>query len=336
MLEVALVTWGLAGEPGASEERAPGPSFSLAYAGDAGCPSRANFEAAIVARAPKARAEAESRADVRFEAELTPPPGEKRRLRVSLRDGTSQDRTIDADDCAEAVQSMAVIAAMILSSRDEPRPEKAHDLGKSEQAQPPSSASPPEPSRVRSSVPPAPPPRRQSRPTWLATGAGLGLEGAAAPSPTFAASGFVELGSVTNGWLAPSLRINALFGQALDATTDSGDARFRLLLGRVHGCGLRFGTTNADIRLCAVVEGGALFARGLGALNARSQVMGWLGAGFGVIGGWRLGPRWSLELGGGARGLVVRDEFVFAPNLKVHQPPVIAWDFTLSLAYRLW
>lgn len=340
MFEAVLVTWGLTSEPGAGDARSSGPTFSLAYEGRSDCPSRANFEAAIARRAPTARAtEDPEQAEVRFEVELTPVSGRKRRLSVKLRDGTSQDREIDADDCAEAVQSMAVIAAMILSSREAPLPaEQAATETKPEPQQPRNEPKAPPPAKdgLPKAVTAQPPPERHSRRTWLAVGAGPGLEGAAAPSPTFAASAFVELGSLVRSQLAPSLRLSALVGQALDATSRAGDARFRLVLGRLHGCGVRFDTTKADLRLCAVVEGGALLARGINTLHGRDQTMGWFGAGLGAIGGLRLGPRWTLELGAGARGLVVHDEFVFSPSVSIHQVPVIAWNLGLALAYRLW
>lgn len=333
MLAEALVTWMLAFEASANDSSASGPTFSLTYAGGEDCPSLANFEAAIIARAPNARHAIDpEQAEVRFEVEAAGP---RRRLHATLRDGTSQDRTIDADDCVEAVQSMAVIAAMILASRDAPaqpdptaiRP-RVQEKGPEK---PPSGPPTPEPLVVTTT-----PSARSSRPTWLVAGAGLGLESGAAPDPTYAGLAFVELGSTTSGLLAPSLRVTALVGQAPEVSTSAGKASFRLLLGRVHGCGLRLGDGEVALRLCAVVEGGALFAQGIDALNERGKTIGWAAAGLGAIGGWRIGSRWTLELAGGARALFVRDTFVFAPNLPVHQLPNIAWDSRIGLTCRLW
>jgi hypothetical protein len=328
MLETAALIWGLA-NAARPQLRATEASFAVSYHAAPDCPTQPQFEAAILARAPGARSDGDPHsAQVRFEAELAPEPGQKRRLRVALDDGSSQDREIEADDCSEAVQSMAVIAAMILASRvapPEPEPE-----AEAEPAPVPTSA---QPARTFDTPNPA---RQNARPTWLAASAGAGIESSAAPSPTFAASASAELGSVTSSVLAPSLRLSVLFGQAADVTTSIGDARFRLALARVHACALRLGTLEADVRLCTVIEGGALLARGINARNQRSYAMPWLGAGLGAIGGLRVSARWTLELSGSVRGLLVRDEFIFAPGTPVYQPAIIAGDFRLGLAYRVW
>ncbi|RYZ07256.1 MAG: hypothetical protein EOO73_12890 [Myxococcales bacterium] len=317
MLGIATLVWGLA--------EASGPTFSVAYHAGEDCPTVAQLEAAILARAPQARA-AEG-AQVRFEVELAPAPGQPRRLRVELDDGSSQDREIAADDCAEAAQSMAVIAAMILASRPASPPAPVQE-----------SAPKPAPSAEPLPTPPAAPAPRQpaTRPTWLAVSGGVGLEGGAAPSPAYAASASVELGAVTGAALAPSVRLTALYGRAVDVTTPVGDARFQLLLARVHACGLRLAWNRAELRLCAVADTGAVLARGIEARNERSQTMPWLSAGAGAIGQLGLSRRLRLDLSGSARGVVVRDHFVFAPTTQVHQPPVITWYFRAGLAYQLW
>jgi hypothetical protein len=337
MLETAALIWGLA-DAFDSSEPALGPTFAVSYHAALACPTQAQFEAAILARAPTARSAASGTdANVRFDAELSPAVGMKPRLRVSSDDGSSQDREIDADDCSEAMQSMAVIAAMILASLP-PQPE--HEPAP--EPQPPEEPKP----AVEPAQPPvaAPPPTRKvDAPTsasahsnWLAVSGGIGLESAAAPTVMYAGSASAELGSVTPGLLAPSVRLSALFGQAADVTTTSGTARFQLVLVRVHACGLRFGGPDVNARLCAVVDGGALLARGIDARNERDQAMPWLGVGLGAIGGVRVSRRVSLELSGSARALLVRDEFIFAPGTPVHQPSIIAGDFRIGLAYQVW
>lgn len=341
MLETVALIWGLADDASRSELPARGPSFVVIYRAGPDCPTQAQFEGAILARAPGARSSNGSRpAEVNFEAELAPGAGQKRRLRVALDDGSSQDREIEADDCVEAVQSMAVIAAMILSSRPaapEPEPEPEPAPAPAPEPEPVPLTAPvavsAQPARTFSAPRPS---RHAARPTWFAASAGAGLEGAAAPSPTYAASASAELGSVTSGALAPSLRLSVLFGQAPDTTTPIGDARFQLALSRLHACALRLGRPGTSVRLCAVVEGGALLAHGINALNQRNQTMPWLAAGLGAIGGLKVSTRWTLELAGSARALLVRDKFIFAPAVAVYQPPNIAWDFRLGLAYRLW
>jgi len=339
MLEVLGLTWGLAdaAAPGASGPS--GPSFSLSYRPAAGCPTRESFEAAILARAPAGRPAVDAaQADLLVDASFTDGVGRKGQLHVASRDGTSQDREIDADDCAEAVQSMAVIVGMILDAQPRP-PAIVPSQAEPSPIEPekPELAPAPVAPRATPSMNVAPARPVEARSLWLGAGVAGGIEGAAAPGAMPVAMIFGELGSTRRAALTPSLRLELVAGQAPDVVTSAGDARFRLALGRVYGCGLRVSRARADLRFCTVLEGGWLFARGMGrALNQRSQQMPWLGAGLGGVGGLRLTARWHLDVQAAARALAVHDEFIFAPDVRVHQVPIITWSFSLGVAYRDW
>jgi len=350
MLEVVALTWRLAAEVKAPT-RPSGPSFSLLYRGGPACPTRANFEAAILARAPGSRSVAEGQeADVRFDAEPATRASEKGRLRVALEDGTSQDREIDADDCAEAVQSMAIIAAMILASREASAPESRAEPTAPSTSPPAATPSPapqkagPEPSTVTvegpTTVSPSPPKpvdtARREPQSHLLLGAVMGLESGAAPDLTPTGGVFVDLSRASQGSFVPSLRLDMLLGTAAHVKTPAGTARLQAAVARLHGCALRVASGAADARLCAVLDGGALMAEGLDALHHRSSTMFWFGSGLGGLAGWRLGSRWSLELAAGLRVLWNHDEFIFSPNTPVHQVPVFAWNSQLGLGYRVW
>lgn len=297
-------------------------TFTVTYVAGADCPTQATFEAAVIARAPHA-SRAMGDGDVRLEAVLDIP----RRLRIQLRNGSSEERDIVADGCVEAMQSMALIAAMVLEAEAKnatPPPEPA--------PKPTEPATPDAPSLAPA---PAPAPRPRISRTWLALGLDGVVESAAAPSPAFGGAAFVELGLVRRGWLAPSARLTGLYAQPSKVThTDAGDARFRLALGRLHLCAPRAGSTSAEIRLCALVEAGALRGDGESTRNARGRTMPWLGAGLSVLGQVSLGGAWAAEAGASARGLFAHDEFVFAPGVTAHQVPVFAWDFQAGLSYR--
>jgi hypothetical protein len=291
-----------------------------------------------LARAPSGTPAADAReADVRVDATFPEGGGRKGHLRVELRDGSSQDREIEADDCAEAVQSMAVIIGMILEAQ-QPAPPPPPAVEARPDTAPPAEASTP-------SAPAAPGLARQqaTKPMrypvapakWLGAGLGGGLLTGAAPSVMPVAFAFAELGARRQGKLAESLRLELLAGQAADVQTDVGDARFRLGLGRLFTCGVQLGRPNLGLRLCTVVEGGWLVARGMGkALNQRSQWMPWLGAGLAVLGQVGLGRHWALDVQTGARALAIRDVFIFTPSTSVHQVPVFVWDLGIGLSYR--
>jgi hypothetical protein len=296
------------------------PTFWVSYRAAEECPSQATFEAAILARAPRAKkAAAGSEARVQIEAELNA----LRRLRVSTRDGTSQDREIVAEGCMEAMQSMAIIVAMILDAQP---PEPSSLL-----AADPSPA--PAPSLQDRSAPaaPAPPRHRLVAAVVLAADA----ESAAAPTTAFGLAAGAELGSSAPGLVSPSARLSLVVAQAARVETTAGDARFRLVLGRAHLCGLQLAGARSSWRLCALVEAGTLLGHGIGARNQRGQTMPWLGTGLAAFGAFELAGPVGLELGAGARALFVKDHFVFSPDQNVHQVPDFAWNLSAGLRYAV-
>lgn len=337
MLPLAVVL-GLAATP-AVGGAATGPSFAVSYVAGADCPTQATFEAALLARAPHGRRAADGdAADLRFEVELGATGA--RKLRVMLADGTAEERSITADDCAEAMQSMALIAATMVEAQ---APAAAADESA---PAPPTAKKPPEPPAPTPPEAPRPAPadsaptprpaRAESRPSWLRIGLAGVAEGAAAPTPAFGGALWGELGATTNHVVAPSLRLSALFAQAATVRTDAGEARFRLVLGRLHACGLRADSDSVSLRFCALFEAGALLADGQNTRNSRSQLMPWLGAGLGLLGAVHISGPLELELGGGARGLLVHDDFAFSPRFEAHQVPVFAWNLHAGLSYRAW
>ena len=315
---------------------AVGTTFSVTYAAGPDCPTQATFEAAILARSPTARkveTGAGEGAQVRFEVTLDTAQG-PRRMRVVLADGTVSEREIADDGCTESMQSMAVIAAMTLDAqRRDSTPNPVPAAAEPSSAPEPKPEPPPPALPTRSPLPspPAPAPR-----TWLALSATATSEGAAAPTPAFGAALGVELGSQPSGLLAPSMRLSAVWARAAVVETSIGNARFQVALARVLLCGLRAGADQANVRLCGLVDGGALLAAGINARNQRSQNMPWLSLGAGLVGTLRLAGPLSLELGAGARGMVVHDSFIFAPGQSVHQVPVFAWNFWMGPVYRAW
>lgn len=303
---------------------ANGPTFTVSYRVGPECPNQATFEAAILARAPHARkAEVGIEPQVQIDADLIAAP----RLRVTTRDGTSQDREIVAEGCTEAMQSMAIIAAMILEAQLEPPtpPEPP----------PPVVTEPPPPPMLRSETPAPTVPVASARRVGWGVSVGGAAESAAAPKLAFGATAGVEVRSPARDVVTPSARLSVVLAQAARVEADAGDARFRLLLGRAHLCGLRLAAGPSSYRFCGLLEGGALYGQGLEARNERSRTMPWLGAGLAALGAVELSGPMSLELGVGGRALIFRDRFVFAPQELVHQVPDFAWNLSVGLHYAL-
>ena len=332
MLPLALA-FGLAASPGSSEAESPATFEVSHYVAGPDCPAQPTFEAAVVARAPHARrASPGALPDVRFELLLDTDSAAPRKLRVTLPDDTSEEREITADGCAEAMQSMALIAATILEAR---APSEKKSAAEASAPEPP-----PAPKKAESARPvvSTEPPRRVVTPAhpWLRFGLGGVAEGGAAPTPAFGGSLWAELGANAASALAPALRASAVLARAATVDTEAGSARFSLLLGRVHLCGLRAGRGRWELRGCGVVEAGALLGEGLNTRRSRSPVMPWLGAGLGIIAATHITEKLALDLGASARGLAVHDEFAFSPRLPAHQVPVITWNFQAGVSYRAW
>jgi hypothetical protein len=126
-----------------------------------------------------------------------------------------------------------------------------------------------------------------------------------------------------------------VLAQAARVETTAGDARFRLVLGRAHLCGVKLAAARGSLRLCALVEAGALLGQGIEARNERGQTMPWLGAGLAALGALELAGPVAVELGAGGRALLVKDQFVFLPDQLVHQPHDFAWNLSAGLRYSV-
>jgi hypothetical protein len=326
----AIVAFGAVSAASASG----GPTFSVSYRAVEGCPTQATFEAAILVRAPRAeKSAAGADAQVQIEADLNTAP----RLRVSTRDGTSQDREIVAEGCTEAMQSMAIIAAMILEAQP------ARSAPVAAEPSPVAPASPRDDSARPATSTPASPRDEPARPATstprrrlvAAVSVAADAESAVAPALAFGVAAGAELGSSAPGLVSPSVRLSLVLAQAARVETLAGDARFRLVLGRAHLCGLKLAAARSSLRVCALVEAGALLGEGIDARNRREQTMPWLGTGLAALGAFDLAGPVALELGAGARALLVKDRFVFLPDENVHQVPDVAWNLSMGLRCAL-
>lgn len=315
-----------------ADEAAP-IDFSLDYRALADCPSESAFETALRGRLPAARrvdaSEDVPRLFVRLPGEGT-EPGE---ISATLPDGTSLRRQVVSADCADAMQSMAVIAAMALeagrhpaapaplatSTPDQPKPAAATPA-------PVAQVLPGPPVELAPSVAVAP-----ARWRWSVVAAG-GIESASGPgvSPAFVLG--VELASASQHVWSASVRLNGMFAQSTQQV-ETASARFRLWSGSLDLCPTRLQRSAWDATACAQLVAGQLQGSADNVAQPRPQNMPWLGAGLLVRGAVRLSGALALELSAGARGLLVHDRFIFDPAFPVHQVPVISADLLMGLRY---
>lgn len=121
------------------------------------------------------------------------------------------------------------------------------------------------------------------------------------------------------------------------AQTPAGDATFRLLAGRLHGCPLRV-ALGKSLRLlpCALVEIGSLQAQGGGsALNLQAPSMLWLGFGGAARGELDLTKALALEATLNATALAEQARFVFLNSGLVYQVPNASFGAGFGFLLRL-
>jgi hypothetical protein len=320
-------------------------SYSLDYRAPATCPDAGKAREAIESRTSGASQVDAQKAAVHFTLELR--TGGDSALWVDLPEGSFR-RAFHADSCAEAVASMAVIAAMVLETAPAQRGALAEfpaaettassasgvdavTAAANAPAALPDALPPPLPAAVAL---PAPAPqrvdrtrRRRDASSW-AISAGAALESAVAPTPPLGFAAGVEIGSMRRTWWSPALRLSVLVTAVADIHATDGDAQFRLIAGRLAACPFRRAVTRAlRVVPCADFELGSLRASGGGtALNPTSASMPWAAPGASLRAQLDLSEAVGLELAAGAKLLLRRDRFIFRPSSLVYQVPAGSFD----------
>ena len=329
----------------ASADDASPIDFSLEYSAEPGCPDESAFETALRARLPAARRVAASEAlDGTPLIRVRLPAGgsaQKREIRANLPDGTSFRREVPDVACVDAMQSMAVIAAMALegnqralSSGSPVSPVKAPPqrvpTAEVATASPRRSSPVASRGRVEATVPTLTP-----RASWQwSVLASAGIEAGVAPyvAPAFALG--LELRDPSARDFSPGIRVSGLFAQSLTERFGSADVRFRLLAARLDFCPTRLRSGRSASTACFEAEAGQLHGSAEHVAKPRDQNMPWLGLGLVARAEVALSRSLGLELGASGRGLPVHDNFVLNPSQNVYQVQVIAWDFLVGLGYH--
>jgi hypothetical protein len=316
-------------------------SFSLAYSVPTGCPARAAFASAVIARSRGAHLQSEAprvALDVSLTGDAELASGT---LAIQLSDGQGSHREIPAAACEQVLSSMALIAAMILDGGglDDPPPvASVSERATLASAPPPAVGVHPDSAPHDQAALREQPGRAQEGAKRPAVSAmlGLGLQNGMAPGlvPRF----FAGLGLVfeRSSELAPSIDLVASVAESAREVTAYGDAQFRLVAFNLTGCPLRLAVSSGlALRPCLPFEVGVLRAAGDHTIAKRTQYMPWLGGGAGLRGELSLSRAWLLDLEGRATLLARADRFVFEPDSVVHQVPRVVFGLRLGLALQM-
>jgi hypothetical protein len=344
-----LKSWGVAsvGELGASTPATSPPAndraFHVEYDASVDCPPVARFTEALLARSKRAEQVADlEQASIRFRVEAR---AEASTLWVTLDEGSSR-REFSGTSCEDLVETMAVVAAMVveaepgsrLSGADRvARPEPVVARASESSLAPPSATAP-----TKAPVPAAPSATRSADSStatpapamrWkLAASAGVITETATASTPPLGGVAGMELAfRPERGWGLTS-RLEVLATLPATEQGSVGDAELRWIAGRASACG-RWGMGVFALGPCLVLDVGQLSAKGAGdqVNNAQERTMPWLAGGAMLRLEYRLTRSAALEAALGARLLRRHDLFYLRPAAAVFQVPAASFGAQLGV-----
>ena len=251
-------------------------STSIAYRVPEGCPNVDEFQRSVQRRTARVHFVNDGAHDrelsivIRKEGEATLGA-----LRLVERDGRVSQRNVRFTTCAEAVEGLALIAVVSLDPQAllEPAPSPPRGAPSEPAAaasKPPEQVTKSQPrqdtaSQGAGSAPPSSNPR-------FALGAAFSLAPSALPETAFGGSLFVDLASTSESPFAPLFRVALSHVERRGLSSDHGaEANFTLTLATLSACPLRIAGGFLDLRPCAFVSGGALYAWGAETTNLQQR-----------------------------------------------------------------
>jgi len=302
-LAIAALLW-LAGAPPA---RADEEVVELQYVAPSGCPARERVEAAIRARTPNVRLAAQARRVFAITIEAAAEG-----FRGTLVVGRIADKELSAPRCDDLATALALVTALAIDPTATALPDPASPGA--------GGASPASPAGARA---------------WSFE---ADLDGmvAAGVSPDALFAAVIEGRAIVRRTY--QLELAAIAGR--DSTArDGAQAQFTWLAARLGGCrlwlpwrgGSRWGMT---VGACGHLEVGAVRARGEMIVNQRDLTRLWLAAGVHGSAQVPLGSRIFGQLQLGASLPLVRDRYLFAPNVEVHETPSVTGWVVLGVGVR--
>jgi hypothetical protein len=316
--------------PGAS---AAGSELALRYDAPDGCPSRAEFEALVLARTRQIRFA--DRASRQSSVVLAPAKGSFKGTFALEAPAGRAVREIEAPTCSQAADAMSLVVALAFD------PEAVVATGMS--PAPPALPAPvpdpgaelaalsPEPPQVASAYedgsahrPALPPQAAAASPQAFTVGVAVELETAVAPDPVTGIALRAEYEVASSSWLAPSFGVE-LGGAASNVIEGASGVAVWFATVRFDACPARalLGGTGVTLRACAATALGLLDARGVGAPNPETAVRPWVDAELGLRARWEA-RRWFVGIDGGPIVPVTRPKFVFLqPYHFVYEVPQV-------------
>lgn len=296
-----VALWWLAG---ARPVRADEEVVELRYAAPEGCPARDVVEAAIRARTPNVRLAAPARRVFAITIEATSDG-----FRGTLVVDRVADKELSAERCEDLATALALVTALAIDPTASVLPRR-----------------------------PPPPPGPPGSGAWaFETDVGGMVEAGVSPGALFA--GVVEARARLDR--SYQLEIAAIAGR--DSTArDGAQARFTWLAARLGACRSwgpwgrwgRWGRWGVTAGACGHLEVGAVRASAEMIVNQRDVTRLWLAAGAHGSAQVPLGPRSFGQLQLGASLPFIRDRYLFAPGVDLHETPSVTGWVALGIGVR--
>ncbi|XYH94246.1 hypothetical protein ACMHYB_41390 [Sorangium sp. So ce1128] len=360
----AAALWAALAAPSAGRAEDGVEPIRVRLEAHAGCPSEMSFVEQVRARTPKVRTAARGERARTFTIAVVRDGALSRgRLTIEERDGSSSSRAVSGRTCDEVVSAMALVTALAIDPEQAYRaPEPVAPTPIAELP-----GAPPTVIGARLTIahddpaggaldPRRPAPYVAPASTWdmlpmplpvlLPSPAGadsvatpahawrftLGLHGsalgAASPELLPGISVFFDAWHPTGELFSPSLRLSLSWAEGGALETDAGIARFRLAEGNLDLCPLHLALqAGAGVTPCAALEAGALHAEGEGKISSEAHDRPWVALRLLGRAHLEVDGRFRVELQGGVTFPLVRDTFIFAPAIPVHDVPAVGGFF---------
>jgi hypothetical protein len=304
--------------------------LALRYEPTEGCPSRAEFEALVLARTRHVRF-----TDGASRRSLVTLAHAKRGFVGSLTLEGAPGRAmreIEAPTCPQLADAMSLVVALAvdpeaLLTPEAPATPPAPPASPAPPAPPASVPEPiPEPSAVLSAPSPEPAPILPPPVSrhGFSLGAAVALETDIAPDPVMGVALRAEYEVASSSWVAPSFGVE-LAGAASNLIEAAPAVAVRFATVRLDACPARalLGATGVTLRACGAAALGVLDARGVGAPKPEDALRGWVDAEIELRARWDA-RRWFLGIDGGPVLPVTRPKFVFElPYQFVYEVPQV-------------
>lgn len=321
-LTVAL----LVGRPAAAAEEAATGVIVESYETTDGCPSEEGFREQVERRARRAGpSSATLRVAVNVERERRDLVGT---IVVTDARGERSTRKVNASRCDEVVSALALVAALAID--DAAR--EVESTPPEDASEPPRTSPPTAPASTAIDAPAPPPEREQARTFAVRAGAQGAAQSGVTPDVVMTVPVFLDLTLEARRdrrgigvRFEPGLRALGIFGASDRKAAGTAVAELTWTSGALDACPARIHAGPASLVPCVRIEIGVLAAKGEQIVPARSDSRLWSALALPIR--LRLEP-WRhvfFEIEGAARTPLVRDRFVFQPDLMVFQAPRIGW-----------